>query len=56
MSAPEFPEAAEATREESIKTACDYIERALKELREDDTSHAGVWLESAMIWIPRRKR
>lgn len=49
---PKFPEVVEASAEESAAIAASYLEKAAKELREGDYSHAAVWIESARPWLP----
>jgi hypothetical protein len=52
----EFPEAVEATPEESRRIAYQYIERAIDELDSlppdsHTVAHVRAYLTSAMIWI-----
>jgi hypothetical protein len=49
---PAFPEPEVVTTEQSAVIAAEYLERAARELRAGDYTHADVWIASAQTWLP----
>lgn len=45
-------EVVEATPQEAANVAASYLERAARELRAGDFTHADVWIDSALCWLP----